>query len=91
MTSTYCDVAGDHVVHNLLSPRDLVPDLTNRTYDQDHHRLCLTVLIMTRTVALGICCLIRIKSQFCLGGSRCPILYFYHMSPTMRKLQFPII
>ena len=38
LTRTYCDEAGDYVVSNVLSPRDLVfrPDIGHKLY---HHQL----------------------------------------------------
>ena len=39
LTRTYCDEAGDYVVPNVLSPRDLVlrPDIRNKLYHHLQH------------------------------------------------------
>ena len=46
LTRTDCDKAGDYVVPNVLSPRDLVfrPDIRHKLYHHPVHRLPFNVL-----------------------------------------------
>ena len=62
-TWTDCDEAGDYVVPNVLSPRDLVsrPDIMDETVPHNKTKFCIHIIIDKINVSKVNCCF----SQIC--------------------------
>ena len=68
-TLTDCEEAGDYVVPNVLSPRDLVfrPDNMDETVPHTQISFAVTFVFVTRIVHL-----LWLRSPVCVGPSRKP-------------------